>query len=256
MGNYEDWAELRMFLIEAFNGTIPTPQAETDIIAAYELHPGTLEKIAVDIAGQYASGGDITSPWGLLHYKAGKINTPPSNPSRPSSVTREKALARADQWLHNAGCHHDETEAILHLCDTNGLLSSYAQAELVNDGPGTPARLETSGDTTILQHIRERHQLEHPRGQAADQAALARAETWKNQRAKEPPRTRSTSPNSAKPSPPTGKASQPPTSSPSSTPSKPPTPTSPPTNNPTTATPTTSSAPSPASSPNLENTPL
>ena len=250
MGNYEDWAELRMFLIEAFNGTIPTPQAETDIIAAYELHPGTLEKIAVDIAGQYASGGDITSPWGLLHYKAGKINTPPSNPSRPSSVTREKALARADQWIHNAGCHHDETEAILHLCDTNGLLSSYAQAELVNDGPGTPARLEVTGDQTVIAHIRAQHTLERPRGIAADTAAEARAEAWKTQRAKEPPRTKSTSPNSAPATP----ASQ--KSSPSSTPSKPPTPTSPPTNNPTTATPTTSSAPSPASSPNLENTPL
>ena len=183
MGNYEDWAELRIFLIEAFNGTIPTPQAETDIIRAYELHPGTLEKIAVDIAGQYASGGDITSPWGLLHYKAGKINTPPSNPSRPSSVTREKALARADQWLHNAGCHTDETEAILHLCD-NGLLSAYAQAELENDGPGTPARLTTTGDQTIINHIRAQHTTERPRGIATEAAAVARAEAWKQQHRK------------------------------------------------------------------------
>ena len=247
-GGFQDWAELRTHYLDVYGDT-PRAETESRIINAYELHPAQVER-ALAAAAVDLEAGTIRSGWAIVAKRCETLTSPPSNPSRAGGATREKAIARANQWLHNAGCYHDETEAILHLCDTNGLLSSYAQAELINDGPGTPARLQTTGDPTVIAHIRAQHTLERPRGLAADTAAEARAEQWKTQRAKEPPRTKSTSPNSAPATP----ASQ--KSSPSSTPSKPPTPTSPPTNNPTTATPTTSSAPSPASSPNLENTPL
>ena len=182
---YQDWAELRTHYLEAFGDT---PRAETEqrIINAYELHPAQVEK-ALAAAAVDLQAGTIRSGWAIVAKRCETLTHPPSNPTRAGGATREKALARADQWLHNAGCYHDETEAILHLCDTNGLLSSYAQAELINDGPGTPARLQTTGDPTVIAHIRAQHTLERPRGLAADTAAEARAEQWKTQRAKEPP---------------------------------------------------------------------
>ena len=176
--NYPDWATLRDHYIDTYGDT-PRPETEAKIIAAYELHPAQVER-ALAAAAVDLEAGTIRSGWAIVAKRCETLTSPPSNPSRAGSATREKALARADQWLHNAGCYCDEVEAILHLCD-NGLLSNYAQAELTNDGPGTPARLEVSGDPTVIAHIRERHQLEHPRGLAADQAALARAETWKAQ---------------------------------------------------------------------------
>jgi hypothetical protein len=215
-GGFQDWAELRTLAIEAFGDT-PRAETEARIISAYELHPGQVEKLILAAAVDLKEG-TIRSGWAIVAKRCESLTNPPSNPTRIGGVTREKALARAEQWLHNAGCYHDETEAILHLCD-NGLLSAYAQAELVNDGPGTPARLEVSGDPTVIAHIRAQHTIERPRGLAAEAAALARAEAWKTQRAKEPPRS---APSPAKPPPPSKNSKQ----------------------------------PSPASSPNLEDTPL
>ena len=181
-GGYQDWAELRHHGIEAF-GEFPRPETEARIITAYELHPAQVERV-IDTAAVDLNEGTIRSGWAIVAKRCETLTSPPSNPTRAGGATREKAIARADQWLHNAGCYHDQTEAILHLCDTNGLLANYAQAELVNDGPGTPARLHTTGDETILNHIRAQHQLEHPRGQAADTAAEARADKWKEQHRK------------------------------------------------------------------------
>ena len=184
---YQDWAELRTHYLEAFGDT---PRAETEqrIINAYELHPAQVEK-ALAAAAVDLQAGTIRSGWAIVAKRCETLTHPPSNPTRAGGATREKALARADQWLHNAGCYHDEAEAILHLCDTNGLLSAYAQAELVNDGPGTPARLHTAGDPTVIAHIRTQHTQERPRGLAADQAAEARAQAWKTQH-RSPPRKR------------------------------------------------------------------
>ena len=212
---YPDWATLRHHGIEVF-GEFPRPETEQRIIAAYEQHPAQVERV-IDTAAVDLNEGTIRSGWAIVAKRCETLTHPPSNPSRAGGATREKALARADQWLHNAGCYHDQTEAILHLCDTNGLLANYAQAELVNDGPGTPARLTTAGDPTVIAHIRAQHTIERPRGTAADHAAALRAEAWKTQHRKEhpsrsQPSSSDSSPSSSAPSPSDSQSESSPTS--------------------------------------------
>jgi hypothetical protein len=213
-GGYQDWEQLRNHAIAEFGDT-PRAETEARIIAAYELHPDQVERTIHAVAAD-VHAGTVRSGWAVLNARIGNITAPPANPQRNTGVTREKALARADQWMRNAGCYHDEAEAILHLCD-GGLLASYAQAELVNDGPGTPARLQVSGDPAVIAHIRTQHTLERPRGLAADTAAEARAEAWKTQHQKEKasrsqPSSSDSSPSPSAPSPSDSQSESSPTS--------------------------------------------
>jgi hypothetical protein len=184
---YQDWAELRTHYLQAFGDT-PRAETESRIIAAYELHPAQVER-ALAAAAVDLEAGTIRSGWAIVAKRCETLTSPPSNPSRAGSATREKAIARAEQWMRNAGCHYPSAdETILELCD-GGLLSAYAQAELHNDGPSTPARLETTGDQQLLQRIRELYDQERPRGLKAEADAEERARKSVAQRAKEPPRT-------------------------------------------------------------------
>ena len=182
VGGFQDWEQLRNHAISEY-GDLPRAETEQRIIDAYQLHPAQVERIITSVIID-VKAGEVRSGWAVTAKRCEQITAAPSNPQRSSGVSREKALQRADQWMHNAGCYHDEVEAILHLCDHGGLLHPYAQAELVNDGPGTPARLHTQGDTTIIDHIRAQHTLERPRGLQAEADMLARAEAWKHQHTK------------------------------------------------------------------------
>ena len=156
-GGFENWGELRNHLIEQYGDT-PRPETEAVIIAAYELHPTALEHAAQSVAIDVTTG-TIRSGWAVLRSRANSIASPPSNPSRPTSVDREKRIARAEQWIRNAGTHYDQvTEVEDELFNERGLL---------RDHPDLKERM-------LHTWAEERHtgmQLEH------DQ--IARAEAWK-----------------------------------------------------------------------------
>jgi hypothetical protein len=200
-GGYQDWAELRTHYIHSYGDT-PRPETEAKIIAAYELHPAQVEK-ALAAAATDLEAGTIRSGWAIVAKRCEALTSPPSNPSRAGGATREKAIARAEQWMRNAGCHYPTAdEAILHLCesasgDRGVTLHEYAQAELHNDGPATPARLELTGDMLLIQRIRQLYDQERPRGIKVEAEAEERARRSIAQRTKEPPPTA----DSAKPSP-------------------------------------------------------
>lgn len=211
--NYADWAELRDHLIDAFDGTAPTAPAEAEIINVYERHAVAVEKAALEIAAQFATGGDIRSPWGLLHYKAGQIATAPRNPAKPASVDREKRIARAEQWLKNAGIHfNSQAEVRDELFHSRGLLADY------------------HGDTALVDRMLNLWTELRPLGELIEHQALEHATKWKTDMARierTQPSTPSASENSANASttkPPPGSPSpcRHTNSPPSSTPSKPP----------------------------------
>jgi hypothetical protein len=161
---HPDWASLRTHLITAY-GEPPHPITEGEIIAAYELHPQALEKAANQIAVDHKNG-TIRSGWAVLRSRTSQLTTPQANPTRSSSVDREKALARAQQWTRNAGLHYDRWEEV--------------SAELY----GERGLLHTHPET--ISSINELWLEQRPKGEAIEADAHARAEAWKQQQTRIP----------------------------------------------------------------------
>jgi hypothetical protein len=176
---HPDWASLRTHLITAY-GEPPHPITEGEIIAAYEQHPAALEREAQNLSIALA-GGNIRSGWAVLRARAARLTTPQANPSRNSSIDREKALARAQQWTRNAGLHYDRWPEIEdELYNERGLLHHY---------PETIAAIHDFWDKI------------RPQGEAIEADALERAAAWKQQQTRIPWNRRTLTKSDAEPKP-------------------------------------------------------
>lgn len=179
---FPDWATLRDHLIEKYAST-PHPTAEQEIIDAYELHPAQVEKAALALID--ATG--ITSPWGLLKSKAAKIAAPPSNPTRPSAIDREKQISRAENWIRTTGCHYDrQTEILDELFNDRGLLREYAQIDLIEDTSSSDAKWmlsEPTGDFQLVERMTKQWDQARPAGITIEQDSEARAAKYRAQQA-------------------------------------------------------------------------
>lgn len=179
---FTDWAALRDHLIEKY-GSTPHPSTEQEIIDAYQLHPDAVTKAGLDLID--AAG--ITSHWGLLKSKASKIARPPANPTHDTSVSREKRVARAEQWIRSTGCHYDrDSEIMLELFSGSGLLVGYAQVDLIEDTTSSDGKWtisEPAGDTHLVERMLKLYNESRPKGILIEEDAQARADKYRTQQA-------------------------------------------------------------------------
>ena len=160
-GGFKDWQELRTHLIDTY-GETPRPETEAVIIEAYERHPNQLERSALALTADVAAG-TIRSGWAVLRSRAGSISAPPSNPTRNTSVDREKRIMRAEEWIRAAGIHIDrDTEIQDELFNERGQLRDYPD---------------------LTDHMLHLWAEERPRGLQTERAAEERAEKWKTTQA-------------------------------------------------------------------------
>ena len=108
---HPDWQSLRAHTIDRFDGETPHPQTEQEIIDAYQLHPDAVERAIAQVAADL-NAGNIRSGWGILRHRAEAILNPPSNPTAKTGRDLEKRLARAEQWIRNAGKHYDRWDDV------------------------------------------------------------------------------------------------------------------------------------------------
>jgi hypothetical protein len=182
-GVFTDWAELRDHAITAFNGETPHPIAEQAIIDTYEQHPQAVE-LAVSGTITDFRAGTIRSGWGILRKRCETINAPPTNPTRNTSISREKRIMRAEQWIRTAGIHYDRAdELLLELFGSeNALLRPDAQIDLEPDTGPTDARWRLSdprGDTQLVDRIVRTWEEHRPTGEKLEADAEHRAAQWK-----------------------------------------------------------------------------
>ena len=219
-GGFTTWGELRSHLVDQFGDT-PHAATEQDIIHAYQLHPGALEAAASAVVID-VHAGTARSGWGVLRARAAKILIPVSNPTRSTSLDREKAIARAEQWMRAAGLHFDEeSEILLELFD-GGRLSAYAQTSLIStesDG-GPPWMLAPiTGDAALAERMLALYRDLRPTGIRLETEAQEAADKWKNQRSASAHSAKSLTENATTPASNSDSSTQ---SSPSSTSPKPP----------------------------------
>ncbi len=179
-GGFKDWAELRTHANELFHET-PNPITEQTIIDAYQLHPDAVEK-AINAVAIDVQAGTIRSGWGVLRKRAETIRQPPTNPTRTSSISREKSIMRAEQWIRAAGIHYDrESELQLELFGSTGVLRPYAQIDLEPAPETDNARWQLGqprGDQTLIDRITTLWHQHRPEGEAIEADVLERAKLY------------------------------------------------------------------------------
>lgn len=184
-GAFQNWSELRAHAIELFNGETPHPVLEQTLIDAYELHPTAVERELPKVAADLQAG-EIRSGWGIYAKRAERILAPPSNPDRRTGQDKEKAVARAEQWIRSTGCHFDrDSEILLELFSGTGLLSGYAQVDLVEDTTSSDGKWmisEPAGDTGLVDRMLKLYNKFRPKGIAIEEDSIARAEKFKQQK--------------------------------------------------------------------------
>lgn len=156
-----EWEDLLPEIAETFGGQLPYPETADDIRAAYQRAPQTVTRMADAVAALYADG-TAQNPWGMLRYRVKAI--PEHDPSKPSASGsgRDKAIARAEQWMRTAGLHHDrETELLDELYGERGRLRHH---------PETRDRM-----------LQLWHEL-RPLGELADHEAAERGQRYAQQR--------------------------------------------------------------------------
>jgi hypothetical protein len=164
-GGFQNWQELRTHLIDAYNET-PRAETEQEIIEAYELHPAQTTKAALNIATS-VQAGTARSGWAVLKSRAQTITTAPSNPTHQGGANREKAIARAEQWIRAAGMHFDSADEVQdELFSTRGNLSAWAN------------------DQSLVTQMLDTWANHRPTGMQIERDADTRADKWKNDQAR------------------------------------------------------------------------
>lgn len=159
-----DWQDIRERAERAFNGELPNPILENEIIAIFERHPEAVIKLIPDVAKDL-NAGTIRKGWAIL--RARLSNTEPSRNVTVQGAGREDAEKRARSWIHNAGVHYDRSEEV-----TDALFGDFG---VIRDHH-TP---ELQAELLLLWHKRR------PAGTAVETAELERADKWKTWHAAE-----------------------------------------------------------------------
>lgn len=156
-----EWETTLLDAIQAFGGQTPGGQLEEDIRTIFADNPALVTAAIKRIATQYETGS-IRSPWGVLRTECAKRSE--TTLKIATTHDRDKAIARAEQWIRTAGIHYDrETELLdelfTHERNPPGLLSAH-------DTPPLRTRI-----TELWNELR-------PQGERVETAALERARNW------------------------------------------------------------------------------
>jgi len=164
-----DWHTEYARALQAFGGDTPSATLEQDLLDAFTQHPQAVTNAITKIGKAYAAG-KIHSPWGALKAEI------PKQVDRDIHVgdgnERNRAIANAERWIHNAGLHYDRWPEI--------------RDELYERGP----LQHWPKDQALEQRMHDLWDMLRPAGIAVEAAELARADAWKNaDRTPMPPRT-------------------------------------------------------------------
>lgn len=111
-----DWPTVRARIIQAFDGEQPGATLEQQIVDLYENNPAAVID-SIDAIATSKKAGRVQSGWGVLRKAAAERATRKTNPT----VSKEKAVRRAEQWIRNAGCYiQSEQELVDALFGTTG----------------------------------------------------------------------------------------------------------------------------------------
>lgn len=173
-----EWEDLALQTAERFGGTLPHPETAAAIAAVHAKAPHAVERAIDRVAIEYEDGG-IRSPWGILRSRVKQITTETAAAGRAND--RDKTIARAEQWIRNAGLHYDRTSEIEHA------LFGNAHLEPTPDKDGQP--ITSPGDTLIRNpppHLRQKlvdlwTDL-RPIGEQIEQDAIDRGLRYQQQR--------------------------------------------------------------------------
>lgn len=153
-----DWPTVRARIIDAFDGELPGATLETTIVDLYQAHPQAVIDAYPGIATQLAAG-KLNSGWAVLKKAAVERATRQTNPT----VTREKLIRNADQWLRNAGLMYDRWDEV--------------HDELFGD----QGRLRTIKTDKLVERYHDAWQTVRPDGLATELEHEQRLATWKTQ---------------------------------------------------------------------------
>ena len=124
-----DWQTLRNHFMRAIGGDPPGAHLEDELIQAYTQHPEAVERSIEKITLAHKAG-KIRSPWGALKAEVAKAVDSARNPTHDKGSSKAKALARAEQWIRNAGLHFDrETELLDELYGDRGTLRQHPDTQ-------------------------------------------------------------------------------------------------------------------------------
>lgn len=155
-----DWPTTRARIVDAFDGELPGAQLETALIDIYEDNPGAVINAIASIA-ESLQAGRINSGWAVLRKAAATKAVTNTNPT----ISREKLIRNAEQWLRNAGLMYDRW--------------TEAHDELFGDR----GRLRSIQTDQIISRYREAWESLQPDREQVEADELARAEQWKQFRA-------------------------------------------------------------------------
>ena len=124
-----DWQTLRNQFMRHIGGDPPGAALEDQLIQMYTDHPEALERSIEKITLAFKAG-KIRSPWGALKAEAEKAVDTARNPTHSQATRRSSAVQRAEQWMRNAGMHHDtEAELLDELYGERGRLREHPETQ-------------------------------------------------------------------------------------------------------------------------------
>lgn len=165
MTEYE-WHVLRDHAIEQFDGDTPRAELEQKILDVFERNPAMVAKAVDRIASKFKAG-QVRSPWAVLAIDVTQTGSPVRLVTAVDTTSREKRIARAEQWVKAAGVHFDrESEVVAHLFGDRGLLEDWHEDEQL------VARM-------IGLWVEAR-----PTGERLEEEAVEAAEEWKRYKAR------------------------------------------------------------------------
>ncbi len=150
-----EWGKIRDAAITAW-GRVPQGQLEADVIAVFKEHPALVEATIAKITPKFQDGR-IKNPWAILRLELQKASNLDHNPTVTDEKPREKAVARAEQWVRTAGIHFDRESEI--------------PEELFDSGIGSPQLAAWKTDAALRERILNLWREHRPAGEQVEREA-------------------------------------------------------------------------------------
>lgn len=126
-----EWSSVRDGAVAAFNGEKPNDGTESAIIDVFKLYPQEVIH-EINVVAEAVNNGQARSGWAVLRHRVAKIEaiSQRRNASVSLGPNRDKAHARADQYMRAAGLYlPSEEEVIEELFGERGQLEAFPELQ-------------------------------------------------------------------------------------------------------------------------------
>lgn len=155
-----DWPTTRARIIEAFNGERPGATLEQQLTDIFEANPNAVIN-SIDSVATSLSEGRVNSGWAVLRKAAADRALTPAG----QTLSKEKLVRNADQWLRSTGAHFDVWHEV--------------EDELFGDR----GRLKSIDSPVLRTRYREAWESVRPVGAELERDEVERAKLWVEQHA-------------------------------------------------------------------------